>query len=83
MKHVGKMSRNERMTKEKIRHTISAENPERDKLLDMCAEDGGGVRVLRPAGFESNGRHPESMPRISRATQDVAGALHKIFDKAI
>ena len=25
--------------------------------------------------------YPESMPRISRATQDVAGALHKIFDK--
>ena len=80
-KHEGKMERNERMTREKIRNTISRENPERDKLLQMCAEDDGGVKVLRPAEFEPNGKHPESMPRPSRASQEAAGALHKIFDK--
>ena len=80
-KHRGKMERNERMTKAKVKATISPENPERDKLLAMCAEEGGGVQVLRPPGFEPNGMYPESMPKPSRATHDVAGALHRIFDK--
>ena len=80
-KHRGKMERNERMTKAKVTATISPENPERDKLLAMCAEEGGGVQVLRPPGFEPNGMYPESMPKLSRATHDVAGALHRIFDK--
>ena len=80
-KHEGKMERKERMTREKIRDTISRENPERERLLHMCAEEDGGVRVLRPPEFEPNGNHPESMPRPSRASQEAVGALHKIFDK--
>ena len=50
-------------------------------MLAMCAEDNGGVRVLRPRGFEPNGMHPANMPQISGKTREVAGALHKIFDK--
>ena len=80
-KHNEKMGRNERMTREKVRATISWANPEREKLLNMCAEANGGVKVLRPPEFEPNGRHPENMPRPSKASQEAAGALHKIFDK--
>ena len=80
-KHDKKMERDERMTKAKIRDTISRANPERDKLLQMCAEEDGGVKVLLPPGFEPNSKHPTSMPRPSQASQEAAGALHKIFDK--
>ena len=80
-KHKEKTARNERMTREKVAATISWANPERAKLLNMCAEANGGVKVLRPPEFEPNGRHPENMPRPSKASQEAAGALHKIFDK--
>ena len=79
--HKKKLENNERMTKEKVRRTVSEGNPEKGKLLAMCAEENGGVQVLRPPGFEPNGMNPMNRPQVSGKTKEVAGALHKIFNK--
>lgn len=66
--------RSERISAGRVAATISAENPERDKLWELATE---GITVLKPSEFSPSGLR--GRPRLRKKLMEAGGAVERMI----